>query len=235
MADTKCTHAQSIAPYCTFTALCLQAVLHLHGLQQLSQQPVQLDSFDWLQHQPVSNDSCSPCNNGDDQPQQSSPLQLQTAQRQGMHSQLQHQLQEVHEQHQQDSGSSAVGVDPKALALLLTAARVLFCAGALQTALQLLQLCAPAEQAAAAHQPLHLSSIRNEAAYAALIRKLLSVEALPAAAVCEGGRGRQQVLYVCGDSHTLSRESAGARQRSASARVFAHKPVACSGTAFLQG
>jgi hypothetical protein len=96
------------------------------------------------------------------------------------------------------------------LALLLTAAKVLFCAGALDACLALLQLSEPVEQAAAAAQPLHLSSIRNEAAYAGLMRKLLlqvSPAALYGAAADTGpDAGALEVLYVCGDSHVLPRE-----------------------------
>jgi hypothetical protein len=105
--------------------------------------------------------------------------------------------------------------DLSVLALLLTAAKVLFCAGALDASLLLLQLTEPVEQAVAAAQPLHLSSIRNEAAYAALIRKLLQqLPSLPLHRVKSvlgedtgPAAGAPEVLCVCGDSHVLPRES----------------------------
>lgn len=101
--------------------------------------------------------------------------------------------------------------DLSVLALLLTAAKVLFCAGALDASLLLLQLTEPVEQAAAAAQPLHLSSIHNEAAYAGLIRRLLQQVPPPRLHRTgpEQGLGAEplEVLYVCGDSHVIPCES----------------------------
>jgi len=110
--------------------------------------------------------------------------------------------------------SQAATVDLDLLALLFTAAKVLFCGGALQPALQLLQLCSPAQAAAAAVQPLHESRIRNEAAYAALLQQLL-VDAPPATCPRCSDVDSSRVLFVCGDSHILPREFLTAPWRTA--------------------
>lgn len=115
--------------------------------------------------------------------------------------------------------SSGGTPDLFALALLLTAAKALFCGGALSAAQELLQLCKSAEiegaaaaaaTAAAANsllQPgsLQQSGIRNEAAYAALIRRLLAEVPPPR----QGALNGQQLLSVIGDSHILPRKRAG--------------------------
>lgn len=117
------------------------------------------------------------------------------------------------------------------LALLLTAAKVLFCAGALDVSLLLLQLMEPVEQAAAAAQPLHLSSIRNEAAYAALIRKLLQQVPPPplhtTGADTRPDAGSLEVLYVCGDSHVIPCE-AGTKCRMCRATAQQQQPIFCA-------
>jgi hypothetical protein len=120
--------------------------------------------------------------------------------------------------------------DLDSLALLFTAAKVLYAGGALTAAAQLLQLCDEARRAS--EVPLHATAIRNEAAYAAFVVQLLrecppDVLPAPAAAAVavaarkgdgkEGGSAAVQVvlgedaaaaaappLYLCGDSHCLS-------------------------------
>jgi hypothetical protein len=87
-----------------------------------------------------------------------------------------------------------------ALALLFTAVKVLFLGGGLLQALRLCQLLDPA--IAASKVPLHLTLIRNEAAYYGCIRQLLDLApSYPLADAPE-----LQPLYLCGDSHCLSGE-----------------------------
>lgn len=87
-----------------------------------------------------------------------------------------------------------------ALALLFTAAKVLFLGGALPQALKLSHLLPPA--VAASKVPLHLTLIRNEAAYFGCIQQLL--ELAPAYPLADAPE--LQPLYLCGDSHCLSGE-----------------------------
>jgi hypothetical protein len=157
-------------------------------LQQLSQQQLQLGSLHWYQqcytaHVITSDTNC-------------------------WHSATKKQHQQQQQQQQRaDDKHNFSAEDLSTLALLITAAKVLFCGGAPRVALQLLQLLQPVQQAAAAAaaaaaavQPLHLSSIRNEAAYGALICKLLTEvppELMGRSGTCS------EVLYVCGDSHIL--------------------------------
>jgi hypothetical protein len=148
------------------------------ALQQLKQQQQQLGSLHWYQHCHTAHTATS----GTD----------------CLHSATQQQ-----QQQQQRAADEHIfsAEDLSTLRLLLTAAKVLFCGGALSVALQLLQLLLPVQKAAAAAvQPSHLSSIRNEAAYAALIHKLLT-EAPPEPLDCSGTCS--EVLYACGDSHIL--------------------------------
>jgi hypothetical protein len=105
------------------------------------------------------------------------------------------------------------------LALLLTAAKVLFCGGALAAAQQLLSWLEPLEAAVAAarHQSQHGHaapgvSIRNELAYSQLLRRLLQPclrPALPAGARRADDASSEatpRALYICGDSHVLPGE-----------------------------
>lgn len=166
------------------TCVPLQALTELQDLQALSQHTLPSCSLDWYQRQPSA----------DAQWHQQQLLQQEEEAGQAV----------LNQQQQESSTSSPC--DLQALALLFTAAKVLFCGGALTSALRLLQLCQPAQQAAAALQPLHQSSIRNEAAYAVLLLKLLQQAPPNTHAHTQRHPKGCDVLYVCGDSHILPRE-----------------------------
>jgi hypothetical protein len=136
------------------------------------------------------------------------------------------------------SAEQAAGgpVDVAALALLLTAAKVLFCGGALTAAARVLQLCEPAvlsveasvkgaEVLEAGQREQH-QQIRNELAYASLLRRLLR-EAPPGLAAA--GRDAGFVpLFVCGDSHILPGMGGGAGCAARAAIPGMQLPTACS-------
>ena len=84
------------------------------------------------------------------------------------------------------------------LALSFTVVKALFLGGALPQAAKLCQLLAPA--VAASNIPLHLTLIRNEAAYYGCLQQLLEL----APRYPLGDAPELQPLYLCGDSHCLS-------------------------------
>lgn len=88
------------------------------------------------------------------------------------------------------------------LAAVFTAAKVLFCGGALKIALELLLLSMPAWNTLECQRPLHMTHVRNQAAFAALVLKLLQ-EAAPGHLTCVRDC---EVAYAIGDSHILPSE-----------------------------
>ena len=83
-----------------------------------------------------------------------------------------------------------------ALAILMTAVKVLFLGGAIARAAELIRMIEPARLASS--RPLHTTLIRNEAAYYSCIAQLLKDFPPPPTP------HSLQPLFLCGDSHTLS-------------------------------
>lgn len=95
-----------------------------------------------------------------------------------------------------------------ALALVMTAAKLLFAGGALPAAAALCGAVEPARCASC--QPLHLTLIRNEAAYYGCVLQLLRDHpphpwgwTTGAPVTATGGRELPEPLFLVGDSHTL--------------------------------
>lgn len=83
-----------------------------------------------------------------------------------------------------------------ALAILMTAVKVLYLGGAIVRAAEAIRLIEPARSASC--KPLHGTLIRNEAAYFSCISQLLSDFPPPPTP------HTLEPLFLCGDSHTLS-------------------------------
>lgn len=83
------------------------------------------------------------------------------------------------------------------LALFFTVVKVLYVGGALERAYQAVQLIKPCCKASA--KKLHMTTVRNEAAYFNCIRQIL--EEFPPQEITDD---QIQPLYICGDSHCLS-------------------------------
>mmetsp|Transcript_38638 Transcript_38638/g.122738 ORF Transcript_38638/g.122738 Transcript_38638/m.122738 type:complete len:340 (-) Transcript_38638:48-1067(-) len=98
-----------------------------------------------------------------------------------------------------------------AVALLLTAVKVMFVGGALERALAVAEKVAPAR--AASLKPLHETLIRNEAAYYSCAKQLLQDHPIaglprPAGVAADEGAGvpssSAPPVYLIGDSHSLT-------------------------------
>ena len=87
-----------------------------------------------------------------------------------------------------------------ALALVFTAAKLLFVGGALDRCRRLAALVEPAR--AASRRPLHQTLVRNEAAYFGCVAQLLGPAHAPPPAPAPGLE--REPLYLLGDSHCLS-------------------------------
>lgn len=87
-----------------------------------------------------------------------------------------------------------------ALALVFTAAKLLFIGGALGRVRRLAAAAEPARRAA--RRPLHQTMVRNEAAYFGCVAQLLAPPHAPPPAPAPGLDARP--LYLLGDSHCLS-------------------------------
>lgn len=83
-----------------------------------------------------------------------------------------------------------------ALAVLLTAVKVLYLGGAISRAWQLVRLIEPAREAS--RRPLHTTLIRNEAAYFSCVAQLFKQYPPPPTP------SSIMPIFLCGDSHTLS-------------------------------
>ena len=86
-----------------------------------------------------------------------------------------------------------------ALAILLTAVKVLYLGGAISRAAVLVEMIEPARLASS--KPLHTTLIRNEAAYFSCVAQLLR-HFPPPPTPCN-----IKPIFLCGDSHTLSGET----------------------------
>lgn len=101
------------------------------------------------------------------------------------------------------SSAAQVEYDPAqldALALVFTAAKLLFVGGALGRCSRLAALVEPAR--AASRRPLHQTLVRNEAAYFGCVARLLGPAHAPPPAPAPGLE--REPLYLLGDSHCLS-------------------------------
>ena len=87
-----------------------------------------------------------------------------------------------------------------ALALVFTAAKLLFVGGALCRCRRLAALVEPARRAS--RRPLHQTLVRNEAAYFGCVAQLLGPAHAPPPAPAPGLE--REPLYLLGDSHCLS-------------------------------
>jgi hypothetical protein len=83
-----------------------------------------------------------------------------------------------------------------ALAILMTAVKVLYLGGAISRAAEVVKMIEPARRASC--KLLHTTLIRNEAAYCSCISQLL--QDFPPPPTPQG----LNPLFLCGDSHTLS-------------------------------
>ena len=85
-----------------------------------------------------------------------------------------------------------------ALAILLTAVKVLYLGGAISRAAALVEMIEPARLASS--KPLHATLIRNETAYFSCVAQLLRHFPPPPTPFSI------KPIFLCGDSHTLSGE-----------------------------
>ena len=83
-----------------------------------------------------------------------------------------------------------------ALAILMTAVKVLYLGGAIARAAEVIRMLEPARRASA--RPLHTTLIRNEAANFSCINQLLNDFPPPPTVLS------LSPIFLCGDSHTLS-------------------------------
>jgi hypothetical protein len=86
-----------------------------------------------------------------------------------------------------------------ALAVIFTAVKVLYVGGALARCARLLDPVDAARRASL--KPLHMTLIRNEAAYFGYVQQLITEYPPPPRTP---GRRLPRVLYLCGDSHCVS-------------------------------